>query len=237
MGGVPKAVRLVWDQDGGRECPKCVTWKLFSEFHEKTDRDHPTHCKVCVNSRQAGYNFSRQVEKWGLDEATRRRDLRIKKDAAKDRGNKVCSRCEDEKHLGEFHLLAKGDRGHAAMCKRCGAADSKLRTSRSVRSRLTVALNTARGSARRKGLPCTITLDDLLLLWADQGGRGEYTGVPMSVAGNREGNSVSIERVDSFSGYTPDNVVLCCVFVNRMKQDASLDEFYAWCEAILERRA
>jgi hypothetical protein len=46
--------------------------------------------------------------------------------------------------------------------------------------------------------------------------------------------SVSLDRVDSGKGYIQGNVVLCCVYANRMKNDQSVDEFVRWCKLIVD---
>ena len=40
--------------------------------------------------------------------------------------------------------------------------------------------------------------------------------------------------MDSNKGYTPDNVVLCCTYVNRMKNDCCMDEFVEWCRLVVD---
>jgi len=42
--------------------------------------------------------------------------------------------------------------------------------------------------------------------------------------GRQTDNSVSIDRIDSNQGYTPDNVVIVSWRVNRLKSNATLDE-------------
>ena len=50
-------------------------------------------------------------------------------------------------------------------------------------------------------------------------------GIPLRMErGTRTDNSLSIDRIDSSLGYTPDNVVFVSWRVNRLKNDSSLDE-------------
>ena len=73
-------------------------------------------------------------------------------------------------------------------------------------------------------------------MWDAQGGRCWYTSVPMNYDGGRSPGVVSLDRVDNTEGYVHTNVVLCCLRVNEMKRNMSLDEFYTWCELLLEHR-
>ena len=50
-------------------------------------------------------------------------------------------------------------------------------------------------------------------------------GIPLRMErGQRSDNSLSIDRIDSSRGYTPDNVVFVSWRVNKLKSDASLVE-------------
>ena len=50
-------------------------------------------------------------------------------------------------------------------------------------------------------------------------------GIPLrQERGRQTDNSISIDRIDSTKGYTPDNVVIVSWKVNRLKSNASLDE-------------
>ena len=45
-------------------------------------------------------------------------------------------------------------------------------------------------------------------------------------------NTVSIERINSNVGYTPENTILVCQAINRMKSDFEFDEFYDLCRDV-----
>jgi len=45
-------------------------------------------------------------------------------------------------------------------------------------------------------------------------------------------NNISIDRINSFNGYTENNVQLVCSVVNRMKSNLSLEQFYNVCKLI-----
>lgn len=56
----------------------------------------------------------------------------------------------------------------------------------------------------------------------------------MTYGGDGEDESVSLDRVDSSLGYTPDNVVLCCNRVNLMKGNMHLSDLARWCDLVLK---
>ncbi len=66
--------------------------------------------------------------------------------------------------------------------------------------------------------------------WKFQRGKCYYTKVPMQ----REAGpaKVSVDRIDSELGYTPENCVLACYAVNLMKHRAALSEFVWWCRKV-----
>jgi hypothetical protein len=50
------------------------------------------------------------------------------------------------------------------------------------------------------------------------------------VAGMPE--TVSIERIDSKVGYTPENTILVCQAINRMKSDFEFEDFFKLCKDV-----
>ena len=45
-------------------------------------------------------------------------------------------------------------------------------------------------------------------------------------------NTVSIERINSKIGYTPQNTILVCQAVNRMKSNFAYEDFYELCRDV-----
>lgn len=69
-------------------------------------------------------------------------------------------------------------------------------------------------------------------MWDAQGGVCVYTGMKMELQPNTL-LSVSVERIDSSIGYTPDNTVLCCNAINRMKSDLDAQTFVDLCRSVV----
>jgi hypothetical protein len=88
--------------------------------------------------------------------------------------------------------------------------------------------------AARKGLDFTITAEQLQTLWDDQSGLCFYTGAEMTQTRNNN-HAVSVDRVDSSQGYTPDNIVLCSHAINLMKGSHTTEQFVALCESVVKR--
>lgn len=84
-------------------------------------------------------------------------------------------------------------------------------------------------SAIRRELEFTITEDDIRSLWEKQSGICYYSKKPMDLPkhGTKTStNTMSIDRIDSAVGYTPDNVVLCRWIMNVMKNEMDIETFY-----------
>lgn len=85
-----------------------------------------------------------------------------------------------------------------------------------------------------------IDTKDLIAMWEEQEGKCYYTGEPMTVIQGLGGHvmtNVSIDRVDSAKPYDRENIVLCCLAVNLMKNIMTLDELKLWCRRILDDKS
>lgn len=89
-------------------------------------------------------------------------------------------------------------------------------------------------AATKRGLCWEISQKDVNALFESQHGLCAYTGLPMffsgdpyeySVMAKENPYAISIDRKDSLKGYTLDNVVLCCRFVNYAKNLFTEKEF------------
>ena len=87
-----------------------------------------------------------------------------------------------------------------------------------LRKRLTWSMDGARGHTKRlnrtatnKLCPVTINKAYLVHLFTEQGGRCQYTGLPLKINGDFK---FSVERYDNAVGYVPGNVCLVIVEVN-----------------------
>lgn len=98
-------------------------------------------------------------------------------------------------------------------------------------------------SAKQRGYEFSLSQDQFERLVSSS---CHYCGVPASRPFPRSYRSVNkevevflwngIDRVDSSKGYTPDNVVSCCLTCNHMKLDHSREDFLAHIERILNHQ-
>lgn len=108
---------------------------------------------------------------------------------------------------------------------------------RSVRGKAAGLVGGARRRATAAGYPCTITSAWVTEQFERQDGRCAYTGWKFdnTAAGKgRRANprGMSLDRIDSTQGYTPENTRLVCWGVNQAKTDWLLDDFVAMCKAV-----
>lgn len=92
----------------------------------------------------------------------------------------------------------------------------------------------AQSRAKKKGIPFTITVDDIVVPTVCP-----VLGVPL-VRGTGKPppspNAPSLDRIVASKGYVPGNVIVISFRANRIKTDASLDELKrvaAWLETVL----
>lgn len=99
-----------------------------------------------------------------------------------------------------------------------------------MRNYLTRKLGHARCAKRnqRKGRAVHITIDDLMALLEEQGGRCAITGIELT-HGGEDYSDASIDRIDPNGDYELGNIRLVCVVVNLMRGRMSDKEFGEWC--------
>ncbi len=222
---------LVPSVEEARTCSKCEISKPILEF--KRD-GHGRLCFVCLSctaiQKKAGYNkrlLKKLITEHGAEEGSRRFAARSQVCPP---GYKLCSHCLYQKPLIEFRTRKQARDGFLHWCRSCDYEMVKDRLTRSPESRLKAALENAKGSTR----DVSVALPDLVALWEKQKGQCFYSGEEMTFNAGNKYTTVSLDRVDSSKGYAVDNIVLCCAFVNRMKNDVSVDAFVAWCEKIVK---
>lgn len=149
---------------------------------------------------------------------------------------KICAKCGKMSHVENFFKHGQTKDGYHSWCKSCckeGNLRSRLKRYSTFEGRVSTFLSTCRHSSIKRGQECTITREDLMNAWEQQGGICVYTGLEMTTAPN-ENHSVSVERIDNEVGYTPENTVLVCNIVNQMKSNIPGEVFYEFCRLVVE---
>lgn len=218
----------------GRNCTKCFLFKPAKDFHIVKGKLH-CRCKQCEKLRRNERNFQSNIEKYGEIEAIKRVELLAHKKTVQP-GCKLCYRCRKEKSLDDFNQTTTTKDKKSSYCKSCASEMIKFYRQQSPGHRLAVSMNTAKQSARKKELPFELSTELLISLWEKQNGLCYYSGTEMIFDGSGKPESVSIDRIDSSSGYIPDNVVLCCAYINKMKSDQSIEIFTHWCSLIVNHQ-
>ena len=142
-----------------------------------------------------------------------------------------CRVCGEHKPQTDFYKLAPNKRakkdilgvGRISRCRHC-----EISKYLNMDPRLKL-LYAARNRAKRNGLECTITVDDIVIpelcpalgiklearIGAGRQNRGDIGGSP------------SLDRIDNSKGYTPGNVAVISLRANMIKTNATAAELKA----------
>lgn len=161
---------------------------------------------------------------------------------------KLCIDCLEEKPISHFHRKRDAKDGRTPYCKPCGnvrssvwqaANKERIASSRrawrqkSPRQSLGVSLHGALG---RRPTENAASLDQLMVLWAEQEGRCAVSGIAMTWAqGTVLPTSVTLDRKDAALGYTIENIRLVCHAVNSFRGRMSDDEMFTMARVIVAR--
>jgi len=80
-----------------------------------------------------------------------------------------------------------------------------------------------------------LTIDDIYTKYHKQNGKCSLTGIEMTyIRGKgKVRTNMSIDRIDSTSHYTYNNVQIVCSVINTMKWDLKQSEFINYCNLII----
>lgn len=154
---------------------------------------------------------------------------------------KACSKCDKVKSLTEFHK-GKTESSTRAVCKSCRNkyyAKNRWTKMGTIEGLLSERLKDCNRRARKKGIECTLTRDQLLDLWHTQNHLCAVTGKPMliraeTVTTGPSSDTISVDRIDSTKGYVIDNIQLVRSVVNIMKTNSTPERFISVCREVIE---
>jgi hypothetical protein len=98
-----------------------------------------------------------------------------------------------------------------------------------------IFLSNVKRGARKRGIECNVTLAELDLIWAVQGGRCAYTNRKLSLTSDN--CTASLDRIDSSVGYFSYNVQFVHKNVNVAKWAMLEEDFLAMIKEIYEYRS
>lgn len=129
--------------------------------------------------------------------------------------HKLCKRCGQTKPRDQFYITKKGNGEHINQhCKVCHGE-----TNRERRFTPGALLTRAKNGAGKRGIECTITKEDIIIP-----PRCPVLNVEWVYDGVRHDHAPSLDRIDSTKGYIPGNIAVVCWRVNRLKNNATIDE-------------
>ena len=149
---------------------------------------------------------------------------------------KICFCCKTSKPYNLFFKHHQTSDGYHSWCKECcnkGNERSRVKLNSTIEGRAKVFLQNARKSAIKRNQEFALTITDIVNCWNDQQTVCAYTGRQMTLEAGKL-NTVSIERINSSTGYTVDNTILVCQAINRMKSDFELEDFYNLCRDVVD---
>ena len=149
---------------------------------------------------------------------------------------KFCFKCKEQKPFELFFKHKQTSDGYHSWCKSCcseGNARSREKLNSTIEGRAKVFLKNAKNSAEKRQHEFSLQISDIVDCWNNQLGICAYSGREMTLEAGKL-NTVSIERIDSKIGYTPENTILVCQAINRMKSDFSFEDFYELCADVAQ---
>lgn len=149
---------------------------------------------------------------------------------------KICFKCKEKKQLSFFFKHKQTNDGHHSWCKSCctqGNLRSREKLNSTIEGRASVFLRNAKNAAIKRNQEFNLQTSNIVNFWNAQSGICAYSGREMTLQSGKL-NTVSIERIDSKIGYTPENTILVCQAINRMKSDFSFQDFYEMCSDVAQ---
>ena len=149
---------------------------------------------------------------------------------------KTCFRCKQTKDRADYFRHKQTGDGLHSWCKSCckaGNQRARAKKDSTIEGKGITIWRNAQKSAEKRKQEFSITLNDIVKAWREQNEICAYSGRKMTLVAAQL-NTVSIERIDSKIGYTPNNTILVCQAINRMKSDFEYDDFYALCRDVAE---
>jgi len=149
----------------------------------------------------------------------------------KNDGSVDCSKCGKNLRLEDLPVQVRKKHSYRlSYCQSCRTKQTKAILAGDFDSWMSQKFSNVKSSAKSKGIPFTITKEEIQRLFDQQAGKCFYTDVEMTlyVQGGWHPTALSWDRVRSEYGYVSGNVVLCTARANAIKRDMTLEEMREW---------
>jgi len=90
--------------------------------------------------------------------------------------------------------------------------------------------------AASRGLVFELSIEDVWGMLEEQEFKCNLSGVPIFFIRKANGNTASVDRIDSSKGYTQDNTQLVHVHINMMKQHYNQEYFIEMCKNVSQHK-
>jgi hypothetical protein len=149
---------------------------------------------------------------------------------------KKCSKCKQEKDVGEFYKSDTTKDGYRHYCKQC---EKQMKNESFNKNYLKKVLQLCISRAKKTNTKCD-SLEELYNYLKPIYDIGECEKCHIKLEnhigkGGVRGCSPSIDRIMSHDGYIVGNIALLCNYCNGRKQNNDLDDFRSWVSWMEER--
>lgn len=134
--------------------------------------------------------------------------------------------CNTGKHWISIIEFNKSSRSWDFLNSRCRECQSKYNKKLNNIVSIKSIYENIRKMAPYRKIKFNITLSDLEYCYDVQKGKCFYSGRNL-IFEKHDIDKISVDRIDSSEGYTPDNIVFCTKSINSMKNNLSTKQFYS----------
>ena len=149
--------------------------------------------------------------------------------------NRVCKNCGEDRP-SKFYKKRRDAVCHSCLKKRRNEQyKERTRSICTKRAFLTHILKSIKYRARKKEIYFKLSIDDVMNILEQQGGRCALTGYELTYQFTDKPSpyNMSIDRLDNSGGYTVDNVQIVTTCINYARHEMSVQEFIDLCERVV----
>lgn len=156
---------------------------------------------------------------------------------------KTCTKCKQVKENTLFYKRTISKDNLHSWCKECKDNHMKNKFSANPVAFVRRLHQMMVSQQKARKTKVEVTVNEFIQIWNEQyekfGMKCPYSGIEMTY---KKGvgklfYNISVDRFDNTKPYQDGNIVFCCMVVNRMKQELSIDEFWKICKSVTENNA